>query len=165
MVSGRQEKRSSPARVGDLLDSVLGRLGLRKRIKENEVFLVWEEAVGETVARNCRPKSITEGIMVIETKDNVWMQELSMLRQGIVEKINELLGWDAVRELRFRIGPLDREPLRASIPHKKKPEHPPEKLDLQTEREMEEALAGIEDEELKAALRSMMTRGVKREKK
>jgi len=154
MVSGRQEKRSSPARVGDLLDSVLGRLGLRKRIKENEVFLVWEEAVGETVARN-----------VIETKDNVWMQELSMLRQGIVEKINELLGWDAVRELRFRIGPLDREPLRASIPHKKKPEHPPEKLDLQTEREMEEALAGIEDEELKAALRSMMTRGVKREKK
>ena len=100
-----------------------------------------------------------------EEANNVWMQELSMLRQGIVEKINELLGWDAVRELRFRIGQLDREPLRASIPHKKKPEHPPEKLDLQTKREMEEALAGIEDEELKTALKSMMTRGVKREKK
>jgi len=161
----RKKKRSSPTLVGDLLDSVLGRAGLKKRIKENEIFLVWEEAVGEAILRNCRPKSITDGILVIETKDNVWMQELSMLRQGIADKINELLGWTAVKELRFKIGPLDKELIKAPKPKDtKKRKPPPEKVDPETEIEIQKALAGIEDEELKSALRSMMIRGVKRKK-
>jgi hypothetical protein len=159
-------KNSAPSLLGDLLDSVLGRFGLKNRLKENEVFAVWEEAVGKTVARNCQPKSIADGILVVETKNNVWMQELSMLRQGIMDGINKLMGWDAVRDLRFRIGVIDgaadhKSPQR----RKKKSAVPAQKLDPETEREMEKALAGIEDEELKDALRGLMIRGIKRPKR
>lgn len=151
--------------VGDLLDSMLGRFGLKKRIRENEVFLVWEEAVGRTVTRHCRPVSITEGILVIEAKNNVWMQELSLLRQGIMDKINELLGWEAVRELRFKIGAVEE---RGPDEYLKKTRRPArsveEEVDEETEREIRQALEGIDDPELAGALRSMMIRGIKRGK-
>jgi len=147
------------------VDSVLGRLGLRKRIEENEVFLVWEEAVGSTVTQHCRPLSITDGILVIEAKNNVWMQELSLLRQGIIDKLNELLGWEAVRELRFKVGPVE-DKILPGYPEKKKekPSSSEEKVDEDTEREIRKALEGIDDPELARALRSMMVRGIKRRK-
>ena len=159
-------KNKAPASLGDLLDSVLGRFGIKSRLKENEVFGVWEDAVGEAVARNCQPKSITEGILVVETRNNVWMQELSMLRQGIMDNINKLMEWDAVREMRFRIGPVEDaaqgKPQRSG---KKKPRLAAQKPDPKIELEMEKALAGIEDEELKDALRGLMIRGIKRPKR
>ncbi len=151
--------------MGDLLDSMLGKFGLKKRIRENEVFLVWEEAVGQTVTKNCRPLSINDGILVIEAKNNVWMQELSLLRQGIMDKINELLGWEAVRELRFKIGEVDdKKPDGYPERKKEKARSAEEAVDEETEREIREALEGIDDPELARALRSMMIRGIKRRK-
>jgi len=158
------EEKNAPSFLADILDSVLGKFGIKTRLKENEVFAVWEQAVGDAVARNCRPKTITDGILVIETKNNVWMQELSLLRQEIMDSINKHLGWEGVKDLRFRIGTMENAPQTKSGGEKRNPAAR-EKLDPQTEREMEQALAGIEDDELKEALRGLMIRGVKRPKR
>jgi len=166
--SRRKTGGGRPSAVGDILDSMLGKFGLKKRIRENEVFLVWEQAVGPVVTRHCRPLSITDGILVIKAKNNVWMQELSLLRQGIICKINELLGWEAVRDLRFKIGEVEGKAADEYIKGPKKgicpSENHEEEVDEDTEREIRQALEGIDDPELARALRSMMIRGIKRSK-
>ena len=125
------------------------------------------DAVRQRLMKLAGNRLTRDGILVIEARNNVWMQELSILRQNIVEKINELLGSEAVRDIRFRIGPMDEKPTAA------KKIEPPQKtekadniqLDPQTDGEIEQALAHIEDDELKEALRNMMIRGIGRDKK
>lgn len=165
----RKDKEREIDNVGDVLDSLLAKFGFKARIEENKALIAWEKAVGDIVAQNSRALSISEGILVIETKDNVWMQEISLYRQSIIEKINEMLGFDAVKELRFRIGTVKRSGKRegaGNAPDKKeKPAAKPQKVSAKIESEIKAALSGIEDEELKAALRNMMIRGFKRESK
>jgi len=158
-------KGREPSQVGDLLDAVFGRSGLKNRIREKEVLLVWEEAVGEIVFRNSRPLSVANGILVVETRDNVWMQELSMMRRSIVEKINEIMGWEAIKELRFKIGTAkEKKPPRKPVKSSRKKTVTESPKAGESNAEIEEALAGVEDPELKAALRNMMMRGLEREK-
>ena len=33
-----------------------------------------------------------------------WLQELSLLKEGIIEKVNSLVGKDVVKDIVFRIG-------------------------------------------------------------
>ena len=83
-----------------------------------------------------------------------------------MDSINKHLGWEGVKDLRFRIGTMEDDTQSKPGNEKRRSgKSVPEKLDPQTEREMEQALAGIEDDELKEALRGLMIRGVKRPKK
>lgn len=142
----------------------MGRLfkkrGLVSRMRENRAIEVWDEAVGESVAANARALSVREGVLTVEAKNNIWLNELNLLSHDIIGRINELVGFDAVTELRFRVAT-------GAMEKKKKPDEPPPKVkkppkvSAAVERDIEEKLSGVTDPELKAALKSFMIRGAK----
>lgn len=84
-------------------------MGISARIEQEKALIYWKEAVGETVARRAKAKSFKGGILFVTVQDSVWMQELSLLKEKIIDKLNSILGKSIVKDLVFKIGSIDEE--------------------------------------------------------
>ena len=92
-------QRSKLEAVGPLLTGVLEGLGLDRRLREFQAVEVWNSVVGEVIAENTRPVAMREGVLFVEVASSVWMQELVLLRDEIVERLNQQLGENIVRRI------------------------------------------------------------------
>lgn len=90
--------------VGDILNRVLKSLEIDKKIDETKALMVWPEAVGPKIAANTRAVSVIRGRLLVEAKSPAWVQECTLLRIKIKEKINKIIGADAVKEITFKVG-------------------------------------------------------------
>jgi predicted nucleic acid-binding Zn ribbon protein len=66
----------------------------------------WREAVGTAVAQEAEPVSERQGVVTVHCRSAVWAEELSMLAESLVERLNrDLEGGRQVRALRFVVRP------------------------------------------------------------
>lgn len=82
--------------------------GLRDRLAPASPLarlqLVWEQAVGETVAAEAHPVAEHEGVLTVACSSAVWAAELRMLSAELVERCNAALGGEAViADLRCKV--------------------------------------------------------------
>jgi predicted nucleic acid-binding Zn ribbon protein len=59
----------------------------------------WPGIVGPAVAEQARAVAIREGVLFVDVATNVWMQELGLMRDSIVERLNAHLGAPLVRKI------------------------------------------------------------------
>ena len=97
-------RRGRPTAVGDILGRVLGDLGLDGVARAHQIGTIWEEAVGEQVAKHCRPLGLWGDVLELEVDSPVWSQQLQLRKPELLTKLKEHLGKDAPRELRFQVG-------------------------------------------------------------
>ena len=69
---------------------------------EQDAFVVWDEAVGERIAKIATPTRMLRGTLIVSVKSGAWRNELSMRKQEIVGRINELLGGEIVKDIKFQ---------------------------------------------------------------
>jgi predicted nucleic acid-binding Zn ribbon protein len=67
------------------------------------VQAIWAGAVGEQLARVAAPASEREGILTVECADAVWAQELDLMQETLIRRLEEELGEEAPANLRFRV--------------------------------------------------------------
>ena len=67
-----------PIRIGGLVESVLGQLGLRDRVEEYHVVESWNDIVGESIAAWVEPLRIERGRLVPGVKSSPWLMEMQM---------------------------------------------------------------------------------------
>jgi predicted nucleic acid-binding Zn ribbon protein len=60
----------------------------------------WPEAAGEAFAAQSEPVAERDGVITVACSSAVWAQELDLLSERVVERLNEGLGRSAVRGLR-----------------------------------------------------------------
>jgi predicted nucleic acid-binding Zn ribbon protein len=84
------------------LESALKGLGLRERLREYDVLNKWEDVVGEQIARNTAARTIEKGILLVEVSTGAWRQELHMRKADIIKRLNEVLGTEVVKDIKFR---------------------------------------------------------------
>jgi hypothetical protein len=107
----------------------------------------WGQLVGERVAARTRPGSIRDGTLLVYVASPVWAQELTFLAPAILER---LVGAGVeVKELRFRVGDVGREP---SATAKPVPEAPPDPRKADLPADLRKKLEGIQDPALRAAI-------------
>lgn len=51
----------------------------------------FNEIVGEQIARQVKLKNFEKGILKIEVESSVWKNEIFLLREKIIEKLNKAL--------------------------------------------------------------------------
>ena len=85
--------------VGALLRQLLVRLGLERRLEEQRAIEAWPLIVGPAVAEQARAVEIREGVLFVDVATSVWMQELGLLRDSIVERLNAHLGAPLVHKI------------------------------------------------------------------
>jgi len=91
--------------ANQLVPRVMKGLGLEKRLHHSQVCFLWPEIVGADIARHAQPISLRNGTLVIAVDHPVWLQELSRYhKQLLLQKIQDRIGKDAVRDIVFRIG-------------------------------------------------------------
>ena len=97
--------------VGPLVERLLRRLGLDRRLAEHRAVEAWSEVVGPAIAAQAQAVDIREGVLFVDVASNVWMQELGLLRDRIVERLNARLGAEVVRKVVLSIERAGPDPL------------------------------------------------------
>jgi predicted nucleic acid-binding Zn ribbon protein len=90
------------SRVGDALHSAYSEFGLEKGLKEQAVFLRWEEIVGKAIANHAHPTRLDQGRLWIRVSNAAWRQELSLMRVELIHKIDLTIGAGIVKEVMLR---------------------------------------------------------------
>lgn len=74
------------------------------KLEDNAVFKLWPKAVGKQIAIQTQPDSLRSGTLFVKTTSSVWVQQLHFMKEEIRQKLNELAGKDAIKEIRFTVG-------------------------------------------------------------
>jgi predicted nucleic acid-binding Zn ribbon protein len=138
-------------RISATIEKLLARRGLSARIREYRVFGVWDQAVGDVLARHAQPGAIRGKKLTVTVDSSAWMQQLSLLKPEIIEKLNRLLGGGAVESITLRLGEISPSvrgeaprPLRAAA------------LGQEERSKIEEAVRNISDPTVRDSLRHLM---------
>jgi predicted nucleic acid-binding Zn ribbon protein len=99
-------RRRSPRPVGLALERLTGSLAPATLLAE--VQRAWPEAAGTAVAGNSEPVSERDGVVTVACVSAVWAQELDLLSERVIKRLNEALGRPAVRKLRAQARPVSR---------------------------------------------------------
>ncbi len=142
--------------ISRLLKKVAQIHGLERRLACGKVWEVWQEAVGEAIARHAWPKGIREGTkLVVAVVDSVWMQQLSLQKTLLLEVLNRHLPEKAhLEDIRFVYGDVKRlrqgwiKGMQKGLKQKARPL----KVDPELQEKAELMVAPIKDNELREAL-------------
>jgi len=108
------KKEPSIEKIGAVLDKSLKRLELSPRLDEYGVWPVWNDVVGNPIARNAQPEKIRNGTLFVKVSSPVWMQQLQFMKELITEKLNQRLGAAVVKNIFFIVGRVETEPAEAA---------------------------------------------------
>lgn len=93
-----------PKPVTEFLREVLQGTPLGERLRDAEIWRLWPDVVGQTIASRATPLRMINGTLTIAVSNGPWMQELSFLKEMIKDKINTTLGNEIVREIILKPG-------------------------------------------------------------
>ena len=88
--------------LGSMLEDLIGSLGIKKKLSEYEAVTQWNAIVGEHIAEVTLPMRITQGVLVVRVRTSTWRNELNMRKQEIIGKVNNTIGADTVKDIRFQ---------------------------------------------------------------
>jgi predicted nucleic acid-binding Zn ribbon protein len=90
-----------PAKLGSLLDRLLGELGLTHKLGGWRIAADWPEIVGEKIAGASQAIRFEDDTLLVSVPDSVWRQQLSLEVEAILEKIHAVPGGKAVKKIHF----------------------------------------------------------------
>ena len=94
----RRAPRSLSSALADLTTTLAPATTLA-RVQE-----VWEQAAGPAIASSARPTAERSGVLTVTCEAAVWAQELDLMGDEIVARLNASMGQSEIRELRCRTG-------------------------------------------------------------
>jgi hypothetical protein len=144
-------RRGKVERLSFTIEKILNDRGWGAKLKEYRVFSLWQKAVGPGIARHAQPASIRGKRLTVMVDSSAWMQQLSLLKPEILNRVNDRLGPDGIESITLKFGELERAD-----------EHPEEfqpaagKLEAGELKRIEECIAGIKDPQTRDALKQVM---------
>lgn len=98
-----------PEKADAILKRLTTKMGIETRLEMEKAVVLWEEVVGAKVARRARAEAVRGGILFVRVANSTWLQELSLLKEGIIERLNSLLEAQVVEDIVFRVGTASKE--------------------------------------------------------
>lgn len=94
-------RRREPVLFGLALDELLKNMGVEHTVKEKMVLEKWSEVVGPYIAKVSKAERIENGVLYVRVVNPAWKHHLFMLRREIINKLNDSLKLNVVREIVF----------------------------------------------------------------
>lgn len=69
-----------------------------------EPLFIWEEVSGKTIGNITKPLQVKNRILYVQVPNHTIQHELTLLREGYIEKINQKLGRDELKDIKFKVG-------------------------------------------------------------
>jgi hypothetical protein len=157
--AGFMNKKEDVTKLQAILDVVFKQLNRTPEQREQfRVWDIWEEVVGPQIAGKTRPEALRNGVLVVSVTSSVWMQELSFMKQKILDRINQTLAPATIREIRFKLGDIQQAGAGCY-------EEPLPQLTEEEQEIIAQHTASIEDQGLRESLQKLFTASRRRKKK
>ena len=101
-----QERRSpEPVSLGEGLRRLVAELGIDAKLEEQRAVALWPtvvlELLGQGSVGRSRVEGIRRGALHVKVEQAAWRHRFMLDRDRIRERLNELVGGEAVRIIRF----------------------------------------------------------------
>jgi predicted nucleic acid-binding Zn ribbon protein len=69
-----------------------------------QVWQLWDEVVGRVVAENAQPEAFKGTLLLVRVASSPWAQQLQFMKKDIIDNVNQALGKELVKDMRFKVG-------------------------------------------------------------
>lgn len=148
----KNKTKSIATRAGSVIGEILQRMGLQATLARHNIARLWPKIVDSAVARHAKVESVSGSTLFLAVDSSVWMNEMSAIRNLLLEKVNVSLPPNAVpfTEIRF----MQRSWARTED-RKPQASQPPEMTD-QESRMVSKILEPVKDPDLKIILQKIL---------
>jgi len=95
-------RRSRTLSLAEALQDYIKEMNLEGKLNEVGLINSWEDTVGKVVASRTKKLYIKDKVLHVSLNSSVVRNELSMLRQELVNKLNEKAGTEVITDIVFR---------------------------------------------------------------
>ncbi len=88
--------------IGSIIGSVVHRMGINSKLNTSSIFNHWQEIVGKEIAERSRPRKLVSMTLHISVVSSTWANELSLMSDDLIGRINAFAGEEVVKKVRFR---------------------------------------------------------------
>lgn len=122
--------------------------GAEEELAGLRVFAWWNRSVPARIQRSARPVRLRRGVLHVNTSTSAWAAELDFMREQLLSTLRAEVPGCAVRDIRFRVGPLPERP----APRDERPPAPPIVPAAELPEELARELARVGDDEVRDAV-------------
>jgi Protein of unknown function (DUF721). len=118
---------------------------------------IWYKVTGPQIAAQTQPQKLKGDTLFVKVSTSVWMHQLQFMKQEIIDKINESLGRETIKNIYFSIGVIS-----PAIPKNKEKFTFPHQyiLNERDTKMIKESAGSISDQELSNILKRVMTKEI-----
>ncbi|MES2180087.1 MAG: DUF721 domain-containing protein [Gemmatimonadota bacterium] len=96
--------KKKPSSLGDVLEGVLQKAGIARRVEQAGIIPEWSAIVGPQIAAVTEPQSISmDGTLFVHVTTNAWMMELSLMEPELLRAVNAKPDRMDVKKIRWLI--------------------------------------------------------------
>ena len=95
-------RRSKTISIAEAIKDYTKEMNLDGKLNEAGVINSWEEIVGKAISSRTSNMYIKDHVLFVHLNSSVVRNELVMLRQAIIEKLNEKAGTEVIKDIVFR---------------------------------------------------------------
>ena len=92
-------RRKNTQTLGEVLNEYLDAMRLRRKLKESRIEKDWAEILGNNAASLTRKVYIRDGVLYAYLNSSVLRNELLMMRDTLIRRINEKAGEEIVKKV------------------------------------------------------------------
>jgi hypothetical protein len=90
------------------LNSILNEYFIERKKKTDYnkfyIYTNYEKIVGKSISTNTKINSISNGIIYIYCRNSIWMNELIVLKDDLIKKVNDKIYPNKIKDMVFKIG-------------------------------------------------------------
>jgi len=159
---------SNLSQFDQVMGGAMQAFNIDKRLSESRLMAAWSEIVGEQVAAQTKVMNFRYGTLVVAVRSASWTQQLSFMRDDIIQKYTKQFGRGILRDIRFQQTGYS-SPEEPSPSEKEKPQSPKISASAQTLTQgdldrISERVQSIEDLELREKVARFLTSTLVRER-
>lgn len=86
--------------VGSFLSKAVPKPEVLNTAKAQVALQQWESIVGPLLASKVQPTKIEKGVLFVTAESSAWAQEIQLLKETVLARVNAAAGEDLLRDLR-----------------------------------------------------------------
>ena len=91
---------NKPQSLKTLLSDLIESKGWSDKIDEGRLPDIWDEVVGEHIAKATKVRKFENGVLFVSTDSSTWRSEIKLMAPMLIEKLNEKIGKNLIKELK-----------------------------------------------------------------
>ncbi|HCK99003.1 MAG TPA: hypothetical protein DHW42_02695 [Candidatus Marinimicrobia bacterium] len=88
--------------ISKAIEKMLRKMNIETTVRQWEVVALWDDIVGENIAKHTRADKISFGKLYVSVDTPVWRNELMFQKNDLLKKVNSRLYKTKIKEIVLR---------------------------------------------------------------